>query len=74
MNEVAYPCRPIYRKDSNAAGIRDLHDRFYHKVFDYTLNKLNNQEESRAIADAYFVNLEQRFGGIERGEHALKKK
>lgn len=69
MNEVDYPCRPIYRKDSKAEGIRDLHKRFYRKIFDYALNKLNSQEESKVVADAYFVNLEKRFEHSERGAH-----
>ncbi len=69
MNEVDYPCRPIYRKDAKAKGFRDLHNRFYRKIFDYALNKLNSQEESQAVADAYFLNLEKRFDLSERGKY-----
>jgi len=67
MKKAGYPCSPSYRIDSKADSFRSFHKRFYRKIFDYALNRLNTQEERKAKMDSNFINEETRFSTLERG-------
>lgn len=67
--ETDYPCSPSYRKDSKANSFRNYHKRFYRKIFGYAINRLNKQDESKAKMDANFINIENRFRILARGEN-----
>ncbi len=60
------------RKDSQAASFRDVHRRFYPKVYDYSLCQTADRAEAMNESDILFVKLARTMTDIVHPEEAVR--
>ena len=61
-----------YRKDIQANCFRDVHQRFYPKVYDYSLCQTQNQEEAIELTNSYFVSIARTMTDMEQPEQVVR--
>ena len=63
----------IIRKDSNAEGFRELHNRYYPNVYSYSLKKLDNRDRAIIETNAYFVGIARSITNLQQPEEYVDR-
>jgi len=61
-----------YRKDINASCFRDVHNRFYPKIYDYSFCQERNQERAIQLTNSYFVEMAKTITEMEQPEEVVR--
>jgi len=67
------PAGLLYRQDTNGDSFRDLHQNYHGPIYEYALDYLNNDADALSTANAYFVNLADRFSDFEKTEELVDR-
>jgi len=61
-----------FRKDSQAASFRDVHSRYYPKVYDYSLCQTKGRAEAMKESDIIFVKLAKTMTNLVNPEETVR--
>lgn len=62
----------LSRKDLNTAGFREVHQRFYPKVYDYSFCQERNQKVAAKLTNSYFVKIARTMTDMEEPEQVVR--
>lgn len=60
------------RRDSQAESFRDIHSRFYPKIYDYSLCQAQNRAEAMELSDSLFVKLAKTMTNMVQPEQTVR--
>lgn len=58
----------LYQQNKNAVYFGELYERYYSKVYNYSLKQTNNQAAAYEVTTTFFVNMAQNITDLEQPE------
>jgi len=69
------PERPFesdYRQDIQAESFREIHNRFYPKIYDYSLCQTQDRAEAIQLSNSFFVKLAKNMTNLVQPEQTVR--